>query len=177
MDSDGRESMRPLVALVGPTGAGRSSVGRALAAELDCPLTETEDLLPAPVSELVLSDPEQASELIIAAGREQLVCGGVVTLLPSAAMDVQLLEQYRQQNVPLVYLSCDISELARRANLGAPRTTALGTPRAMFAHMVRDFEEAVTQQVQLVVPTGGSTPEQVAATIRDTMAQDNTTTE
>lgn len=160
----GRGAM-PEVILVGASGAGRTSVGQSLAKVLGRSFVETEDLLETPLDDLLYEDPIHAKAHIISVARRQLVMPGIMSLLPSAAAEPSLLGAIASQSIVLVHLEAPIAELAKRSNLNAPRTAALGTPRALFAAQVRALTEAVKNAGAVSFSTENQKPEVVAAKI------------
>ena len=163
--------MKPIVAVIGATKSGRSTVGAELASLLDVPFTENEDLLKRDLHDLVVADPKGASQEILRASKGLLDHPGVVTLLPSAAGDVHTLTMFADLEVPIVLLTCSAARLASRANLGAPRPTTLGTPRAVFAAMVSQLHKAAKPFVEASFSTEGTVAREVAIAIRDTIAR------
>jgi shikimate kinase len=60
-----------------------------------------------------------------------------------------------------VELVADTGEIARREGLNAPRSVALGAPRAMLARMARELREVYREFADVSVDTGGVAPEEV----------------
>ncbi len=167
---------RIITVLIGAIGAGRTSVGSALAAQLDVELSETENLISEmqklPFSTVILnSEASDVAQLAAESALAQLQAGGpdrVVTLLPMTLGDPDVREQVAalaEAGIPVLALQSPVAELARRAGLNAPRSVALGQPRGMFTRLV----SALTEQFNLVgaepVDTMGRVPEEVAAAI------------
>lgn len=166
--------MTPTLILVGPLGAGRTSVGREVARLANVSLTETEELVSARLGmefdQAVLgADPEGLSAAIESAALEQLTTAGVVSLLPGASTKA-VHQALGNSQAPLVYLTASINELARRLGLNAPRGTNLGTPRTMFVQMVRELEVSYQVLAPEVINTEGRGAHTVAIEIAERFA-------
>lgn len=165
--------MRPVVILVGATGSGRTLVGRALATQLNTTVVETEDVIEAQtgqtLAELALADePERFREQVRSAATAALGSSGVVTLLPSAVGDPKVAELMAEAGATgsvLVALTADLTTLARRTGLNAPRSAALGQPRRWFGDHVRVLVEQYSALGAVEISTVDRDPAEVATEI------------
>lgn len=131
MTSDG-----PRVVLVGPPGAGKTSVGRALAERWSVAFRDTdadvESTAGKPVAEIFVDDGEgrfreletAAVATALASHRGVLALGGGAVTTPSTR---ELLAGHR-----VVFLDVGLTEAARRVGLGPTRPLLLGNVRSQL---------------------------------------------
>ncbi|RYJ03840.1 MAG: AAA family ATPase, partial [Actinomycetales bacterium] len=125
-----RSSTGPVVVLVGPPGAGKSTVARGLARRLGVAVRDTdhdvEDTVGKPVSEIFIDDGEaRFRELEAAAVQAALQEHEGVLALGGGAI---LAEETRAALAgrPVVFLEVGLAEEARRVGLGTSRPLLLG---------------------------------------------------
>lgn len=163
----------PLLVLVGVSGSGKTSVGRLLADTLGLDFLEADDIvesiLGAPIAELVIRNTPGLAEVRRNAALRVLTSpGAVVTLGASQIEDEQTLRALhdaKAQGTRVIELSVEISELARRQGLNAPRSLALGAPRAQLATMMKTLRARYLDVADSSVETGGREPRQIAESI------------
>ncbi len=164
----------PLVVLVGVSGAGKTTIGRLVADRLGVGLVETDDLVAREtglsVGQLIISGDPRLPDLQTRGALEALSVGGpgtdgVVTLgasLPAQDKIARAIEVARSSGALVVELVADTAEIARREGLNAPRSVALGAPRAMLTTMIRSLREVYARVADLSVDTVGVAPAVVA---------------
>ena len=160
----------PKAIIVGPSGGGRTAVGEALSSAIGIELVEMEDVveskLEIPYSSVALT--VAGSELtkhLRDAQAQMWTSGAVVTLLPSALSDDQIyaaIALARESGVPLIAVTADISTLARRNGLNAPRSLALGQSRKWFSDLVRAHQEQYEMLGAVEIDTSRRTAAEVA---------------
>jgi shikimate kinase len=124
--------MNPVVVLVGPPAAGKTTVGRLLAERLGVRFTDTDDLVVAragkPVSEIFVDDGEDAFRALEAAVvAEALEAGGVLALGGGAVLGTETRERLAGNRV--VFLATGVPASASRVGLNRDRPLLLGNPR------------------------------------------------
>lgn len=171
----------PLIILIGPPGAGKTTVGSLLAVLLGVGFTDTDAVVEAaagkPVSDIFVSDGEPEfrrleREAVAAAlaGSEARDSGagtpitGVLGLGGGAVMDEQT--QARLAGRTVVYLQTGFSELAKRVGLDRARPLLIGTnPRAQLKSLLDQRLPVYGRLAWLTVGTDGRDPEAIAAEI------------
>jgi len=164
----------PRVVLLGVSGAGKSTVGRLVADRLGVDLVETDDLVAEQtnlsVGQLVVSqDPRlpgaQRRAALVALAPGGRGSGAVVTLGASLPQDPEVaraLAAARIAGTRVVELVADTAEIARREGLNAPRSVALGAPRALLTQMIRRLRDVYAPLTDVSVETPGVGPDTLA---------------
>jgi shikimate kinase len=97
------------IVLVGPMGAGKSSIGRRVARELGVPFADTDTLVVrdhGPIAQLFVAEGEaRFRELERRAVTEALAAGGVVALGGGAVLDADTRRDLRAHHVVLLTVS------------------------------------------------------------------------
>jgi shikimate kinase len=165
----------PLVILIGPPGAGKSSVGPLVAARLGVEFLDTDAEVGAvagkPVSDIFIEDGEETfRELERAAVTGALsqdstlrVHGGVLALGSGAVLDdgvVSLLA-----GLPVVYLSASFATVVRRIGLDRPRVVVPGNPRGRLRAMLDTRVPLYQRLAAVTVETDDLDPDELAAQI------------
>jgi shikimate kinase len=135
------DAQGPVVVLVGPPGAGKSTVGRLLADRIGVDFTDVDDLIVAragrSISEIFITDGEpvfrELEETEVAAA--VVGCNGVLALGGGAVLSDRTRALLRGCRV--VFLSVGMAEGVRRTGLSAARPLLAGVnPRATFAALL-----------------------------------------
>jgi shikimate kinase len=176
----------PLIILIGPPGAGKTTVGSLLAGRLGVGFTDTDAVVEAAagksVSDIFISDGEpefrrlerEAVAAALAAGEAtQTGTGtpvtGVLGLGGGAVMDGQT--QARLAGRAVVYLETGFAELAKRVGLDRARPLLIGTnPRAQLKSLLDQRLPVYDRLAWFTVSTNGREPEAIAAEIAAVVA-------
>jgi shikimate kinase len=158
------------VVLIGPPGAGKSSVGSLLATELGVTFADTDDLVAAeagkPVGDIFVDDGEpvfrELERLAVARGLEVTAPeGGVLALGSGAVLDPEVRRMLDSQLV--VYLDAGFSAVARRTGMDRPRIVIPGNPRGRLRAMLEERRPVDADIASITVQTDDTAPEEVAA--------------
>lgn len=162
----------PLVVLIGPPGAGKSSVGPLVAARLGVAFTDTDAEVGAaagkPVADIFIENGEDTFRELERAAVARVLAedgalrehGGVLALGSGAVLDEAV--QHLLDGLPVVYLSASFGTVARRIGLDRPRVVVPGNPRGRLRAML-DQRDAIYQRLASVtVPTDDLDPDEVA---------------
>jgi shikimate kinase len=160
----------PAAVLIGPPGAGKSSVCTLLAAELGVPFADTDDLVAAaagkPVGDIFVDDGEpvfrELERVAVARGLEVTgPAGGVLALGSGAVLDPDVRRMLAGQVI--VYLEAGFATVARRTGMDRPRVVMPGNPRGRLRAMLEERRPVYAEIASMTVPTDDMAPEEVAA--------------
>ncbi len=155
-----------LVVLVGPPGAGKSTVGRLLATQRCVPFRDTdtdiEQAAGKSIAEIFYDDGEAAFRSLerVAVAAALTEHSGVLSLGGGAVLDEGTRDALRDRFV--VFLSVGLSDAARRVGLSRDRPVLALNPRATLATLLAERLSLYREVADVEIPTDGLTPEQVA---------------
>jgi shikimate kinase len=156
---------RPLVVLVGPMGAGKSTVGALLAQRMGVRLRDTDDDIVAStgreIGEIFVDDGEprfrelERSAVRTALGEHTgvLALGGGAVLSPESR---DLLQGHT-----VVFLDVGLADAVRRVGLGTSRPLLLGNVRGRLKGLLDERHHLYREVATVTVDTSGRTPEHV----------------
>ena len=166
-------SRRPAAVLIGPPGAGKSTVGPLLAALLGAEFTETDSMVEAvagkPVSDIFISDGEPVfRDLERRAVAEALASRpGIVALGGGAVMDPGTQDLLAGHCV--VYLRTGFTSAVRRVGLDTPRPLLLQNPRARMRELLEQRLPVYEALARITVTTDDRDPQEIADEIAATV--------
>jgi shikimate kinase len=157
---------RPVAVLIGPPGAGKSTVGPLLAALLGAEFVETdqmvEDAAGKPVSDIFVSDGEPAFRDLerAAVARALDHHSGIVALGGGAVMDPQTRERLDRHRV--VYLQTGFAAAVRRVGLDSPRPMLIVNPRGRMRELLAERLPVYESLARITVATDDRDPQEIA---------------
>ena len=160
----------PRVVLVGPMGAGKSTVAGLLGEAWSLPVRDTDADIEAAegrsISDIFVDDGEQAFRALEAAAVADAIAEheGVLALGGGAVLDPATRDLLSGR--PVVFLRVGLSDAVRRVGLGVGRPLLLGNVRARIKALLDERTPIYESVARLVVDTDDRTPEEVAAEIR-----------
>jgi shikimate kinase len=166
--------MSPRVVLVGPMGAGKSTVGRLLAQRWGVPFRDTDDDVEAaegrPISDIFVDSGEEHFRAIERAAVARAVAehDGVLAVGGGAVMAEETRAVLRGQRV--VFLRVGLADAAARVGLGASRPLLLGNVRGTMKALLDERTPVYEAVAGTVVDTDGRTPDEVADAVAEAVA-------
>jgi shikimate kinase len=161
----------PKVVLVGPMGAGKTTVARLLGERWGLPVRDTDEDVEAAegrqISEIFVDDGEaHFRELERAAVATALAeHHGVLSLGGGAVMAEET--RAALEGRPVVFLRVGLSDAVKRVGLGVGRPLLLGNVRSRIKALLDERTPVYEAVASIVVDTDGRTPEDVAAEVAD----------
>jgi shikimate kinase len=159
----------PLVVLVGPPGAGKSTVGRLVAERRGVGFRDTDDdveqVAGQSISDIFVDQGEAAFRTLERAAVEHALAehDGVLALGGGSVVD----DDTRARLAPhrVVFLDVGLADAAARVGLNRDRPLLLGNPRGQLRSMLAQRRPLYAEVATVTVSTDGRTPADVAADV------------
>jgi shikimate kinase len=161
--------MAPVAVMVGAPGAGKTTIGQAVAALLGVPFTDTDALIEAtagkPIPEIFFDDGEAAfRELEVAAiGAALESLDGVLALGGGAVLNEHTRAALAAHTV--VYLSVELPDAVKRVGLGAGRPLLSVNPRATLRYLLDQRRPLYAEVATHTIATDAREPAEIAAEV------------
>jgi shikimate kinase len=163
----------PVVVLIGPPGAGKSTVGALLAERLGVGYRDTDADIVAtagrPIAEIFIDEGEpHFRELERAAVRDALDSHpGVLSLGGGAILDDGTRKLLT--GLPVIFLDVQLADAVKRVGLDAPRPLLAVNPRKQWRELMERRRPLYTEVARAVIDTGEGSPGQVVDAILDAL--------
>ena len=163
----------PVAILIGPPGAGKSTVGPLVADLLGAEFLDTdsvvEEMAGKPVGDIFVSDGEAVFRELerTAVARTVATHPGILALGGGAVMDPGTRELLAGQR--MVYLETGFAAAAHRAGLDAPRPLLIGNPRARMRELLAERLPVYEGLAWVTVTTDDRAPQDIADEIAATV--------
>jgi shikimate kinase len=161
--------MAPVAVLVGPPGAGKSTVGQAVAGLLGVPFGDTDAMIEKrvgkPIPEIFFDDGEAYFRQVEAetVGSALASFDGVLALGGGAVVNDAIRADLAAY--PVVFLSVELTDAVKRVGLGAGRPLLSVNPRATLKYLMDQRRPLYAEVATHTVATDGRTPEEIAAEV------------
>lgn len=159
----------PAAVLIGPPGAGKSTVAAAIAAQTGWEHLDTDDLIVAqegsPISDIFVEHGEAHFRRIEAGVVRDALTNhqGVLSLGGGAPMHPDTAALLDGQVV--IFLDVDVSEAARRVGLNTARPLLAINPRAQLNALLKQRRPRYEELATFTIDTTGRDPQEIAAQI------------
>jgi shikimate kinase len=169
----------PAVVLVGPMGAGKSTVGALLASRLGVTLRDTDEDIAAAagksVQDIFVDEGEAHFRAVEASAVAAALAehDGVVSLGGGAVLADQTRILLKEHTV--VYLRVGVADAVKRVGLGSGRPMLLGNVRGRIKTLLEERAPIYESVATLVVDTDGRRADDVAAELATALTALNTT--
>ena len=165
---------QPAAIMIGPPGAGKTTVGALVAALLGLDFVDAdmviEQAVGKPVGDIFVQDGEEAFRALERATAARLIGGhpGVLALGGGAILDPGTRDLLAGQRV--VYLETGFASAVHRTGLDAPRPLLLGNPRARMKTLLEERLPVYASLAWITVPTDDREPKDIAEEIAARLA-------
>jgi shikimate kinase len=159
----------PVVVLVGPPGAGKTTVGELLATRRNLPFRDTdadiEKQTGTTIADIFIDQGEPAFRALerAAVSRALEEHEGVLALGGGAVLDDATRAALAGHQV--AFLDVALADAAARIGLNRDRPLLLGNPRAQLHAMLQERRPRYLEVATVTVATDGRTPDEVAAAV------------
>ena len=166
--------MSPLLVLVGPPASGKTTVGTAVAEQLDVPFRDTDRDIEAQtgssVADIFVTDGEDAFRAleVAAVARALAEHEGVLALGGGAVTHEATRERlvgYGRGGGTVVWLDVDLPSAAKRVGLSRDRPLLTVNPRAMLRTMLEQRSPLYAEVATAKIVTAGREPADVIAEV------------
>jgi shikimate kinase len=160
--------------LIGPPGAGKSTVGPLLAGLLGVGFLDTdsviEEAVGKPVGDIFIDDGEAAFRALEQPAVAEAIEGhhGILALGSGAILDAGARRLLAGQRV--VYLETGFAAVARRSGLDGPRPPLPGNPRGRMRALLEERRPVYENLAWLTVATDDREPPEIAELIAEAVA-------
>ena len=160
---------RPVAVLIGPPGAGKTTIAAAVARQLGLPArdtdTDVENRTGRSVAEIFIEDGESTfreleHEAVLRALAEH---DGVLSIGGGAVLDPRTQEALRGHTV--IFLDVRVADASKRIGLNRDRPLLLGNPRAQWTQMMDRRRPVYTEVATVRVITDGLDADQVTGQV------------
>jgi shikimate kinase len=157
--------MAPVAVVVGPPGAGKTTVGQAVAALLGLAFADTDAMIEAtagkPIPDIFIDDGEpmfRAMEVAATAGALGSF-EGVLAVGGGAILDAGTRAALARHTV--VFLSVELPDAVKRIGLGMGRPLLSVNPRATLKYLMEQRRPLYASVATHTIATDGRTPEEI----------------
>jgi shikimate kinase len=155
--------------VVGAPGAGKTTIGEAVAARLGVPFADSDAIIEAragkPIPEIFFDDGEDAFRALERATIAEALTAfdGVLALGGGAILHEGTRDLLAKHTV--VYLSVELPDAVKRVGLGGGRPLLAINPRATLKYLLDQRRPLYTSVATHTVVTDGREPDEIAAEV------------
>jgi shikimate kinase len=163
--------MRNQIILIGPPGAGKSTIGLSLAKKMKVKFADTDALIEAKLDKKIsdifvdLGEPVFRTEELIVLAEVLQSDNGVVSLGGGAPISPQAQELLRNSGAIVIFLDISLGKAAARVGFNRDRPLLLGNPRAQWNELMSSRRPIYESLATAVVPVDDRSVNEICADI------------
>jgi shikimate kinase len=161
----------PKAVLIGPPGAGKSSVGRQLAKILTCEILDTDQEIERQSGKKISAIFTDDGEAVFRALEKSVVLDalqnakGVVALGGGSILDSDVADYLSKSSIPVAYLEVSISQAAPRVGFNKERPLLTINPRQQWMALMEKRRPIYESLATFKIATDNRKPAEVAQEI------------
>lgn len=169
--------MGPNLILIGPPGAGKSSIGRQLSKALEVPFKDTdatiEEKTGKKISDIFVEDGEPAfrkieKEVVL---DEIAIQNGVLALGGGSVLDSDVASKLEELKANVIYLEVSISNAAPRVGFNKDRPLLAVNPRQQWLTLMEKRKPIYERLAGIKISTDNKKPSEVVKEIKELMSK------
>ena len=163
--------MSTQIILIGPPGAGKSTIGHSLAKKMKVKFADTDSLIEAKLDKKIsdifvdLGEPVFRTEELIVLAEVLQSDNGVVSLGGGAPISPQAQEFLRNSGALVIFLDISLGKAAARVGFNRDRPLLLGNPRAQWNELMNSRRPIYESLATAVVPVDDRSVNEICADI------------
>lgn len=165
--------MTKKIVLIGPPGAGKTSIGKALSKELELAFidsdAEIERISGKTISEIFVDQGEAVFRKTEVETVTRILAEfeGVVALGGGAPINPEIQKVLLNSEYPVIFIDVSISQAANRIGFNKDRPLLMINPRQQWLHLMSERRPIYEKLATITVSSDNSKPAEVAKTIID----------
>ncbi|CAB4588521.1 MAG: AAA family ATPase [Actinobacteria bacterium] len=165
--------MTKKIVLIGPPGAGKTSIGKALSKELELAFidsdAEIERISGKTISEIFVDQGEAVFRKTEVETVTRILAEfeGVVALGGGAPINPEIQKVLLNSEYPVIFIDVSISQAANRIGFNKDRPLLMINPRQQWLHLMSERRPIYEKLATITVSSDNSKPAEVAKTITD----------
>lgn len=165
--------MTKKIVLIGPPGAGKTSIGKALSKELGLAFidsdAEIERISGKTISEIFVDQGEEVFRKTEVETVTRILAEfeGVVALGGGAPINPEIQKVLLNSEYPVIFIDVSISQAANRIGFNKDRPLLMINPRQQWLHLMSERRPIYEKLATITVSSDNSKPAEVAKTITE----------
>ena len=165
--------MTKKIVLIGPPGAGKTSIGKALSKELGLAFidsdSEIERISGKTISEIFVDQGEAVFRKTEVETVTRILAEfeGVVALGGGAPINPEIQKVLLNSEYPVIFIDVSISQAANRIGFNKDRPLLMINPRQQWLHLMSERRPIYEKLATITVSSDNCKPAEVAKTITD----------
>jgi shikimate kinase len=159
------------IILIGPPGAGKSTIGHSLAKKMQVKFADTDALIEAKLEKKIsdifvdLGEPVFRTEELIVLAEVLQSDNGVISLGGGAPISPQAQELLRGSGAIVIFLDISLGKAAARVGFNRDRPLLLGNPRAQWNELMSSRRPIYESLATAIIPVDDRSVNEICADI------------